>query len=90
VKGEGPGEPGSFVRVSTGHPSYSEPDDEQRVSDTEENLVRIACAAILDHIGEESYGAGPARDALEGFKHRLQIAYPELVGVVEEALRGRP
>jgi hypothetical protein len=52
------------------------------------DLVRLACSAILDHIGEESYGAGPARDALQGLKVRLEFRRPDLVHLVDEALRG--
>ena len=36
----------------------------QEDDNTAAEVAKIACAAILDHIGEESYGAGPVRDAL--------------------------
>jgi hypothetical protein len=77
----GPGDPGTAAR------RWGEGNTEDYISDTEENIVRIACEAILEHIGE-GYGAGPARDTLNGFKHRLEREYPELVQVVEGVLRG--
>jgi len=54
-----------------------------------ERVVELACAAVFDHIGD-GFGAGPARDALEGFERRLDSELPplDLGAVVDRALRG--
>jgi hypothetical protein len=53
-------------------------------------VVRRLSLVVLNKIGEESIGPGPARDVLEGFIVALDQDFPELVPVVEEILGGRP